>query len=57
MLRRAEAGEQFTVTVAAGPCPARTHATTTLGQRPRSSPRYGRRLLERFPADVADPFA
>ena len=65
VLRRAEAGEEFMITVAGRPvAPTRSHTTPAMGQRPElakiwhtPAPETLDRDLERFPAELADPFA
>jgi prevent-host-death family protein len=64
VLRRAEAGEQFTITVSGravaelGPAAKRTWVSGPPLERvfATPAPRSLAEDLERFPADVADPF-
>ena len=65
VLRRAEAGEEFTITVAGRPlAAARPHSTAAMGQRTRTrrvwdtpAPQTLTEHLERFPGGLGDPFA
>jgi len=65
VLRRAEAGEEFTITVAGrpaarlGPAPRRRWVGGAQLQQVWASPAPGTLAadLERMPADLADPFA